>query len=216
MHCFGVLKPYAAVGRVSVADIIGFNGSESISSKPEGGEAGEKIDANSRGVFGKGEGVGKLAAELVVVGGEEEEEEGVVGACGAVSGSSTASFRVAEAAEVEAADLGRLFWGEGREGNEEEEEEAREGKEGDSVEVEVPERKASHHRTRDRIGGQDGGGHFPTETTAWGGHGLSICADLEKIPPSDLRYHGGASREVVDAGKLASLARRLEVADRRL
>ena len=53
------------------------------------------------------------AAELVVVGGEEEEEEGVVGACGAVSGSSTASFRVAAAPEVEAADLGRLFWGEG-------------------------------------------------------------------------------------------------------
>ncbi|GMN48453.1 hypothetical protein TIFTF001_017630 [Ficus carica] len=117
-------------GRVSVADIIGFNGLESISSKPEGGEAGKKIGANSRGVFGKGEGVGKLAAEFVVVGGEEEEEEGVVGACGAVSGSSTASFRVAEAA-----DLGRLFWGEGREGNEEEEEEAREVKEGDSVEV---------------------------------------------------------------------------------
>ncbi|GMN60513.1 hypothetical protein TIFTF001_029611 [Ficus carica] len=50
------------------------------------------------------------AAELVVVGGEEE---GVVGACGAVFGSSTASFRMAEAPVVEAADLGRLFWGEG-------------------------------------------------------------------------------------------------------
>nr|GMN19842.1 hypothetical protein TIFTF001_039910 [Ficus carica] len=64
----------------------------------------------------------ELAAELVVVGGEEEDEAGVVGACGAVSGYSTASFRVAVATEVEAADLGRLFWGEGREGNEEEEE----------------------------------------------------------------------------------------------
>ena len=48
-----------------------------------------------------------------MVGGEEEEEEGMVGACGAVSRSSTASFRVAATAEVEAADLGRLFWGEG-------------------------------------------------------------------------------------------------------
>ena len=46
-----------------------------------------------------------MAAELVVVGGEEEEEEGVVGACGAVSGSSTASFRAAASA-----DLGSLFW----------------------------------------------------------------------------------------------------------
>ncbi|GMN59329.1 hypothetical protein TIFTF001_028426 [Ficus carica] len=53
------------------------------------------------------------AAELVVVGGEEEEEEGVVGACGAVFGSSTASFRMAEAPVVEEADLGRFFWGEG-------------------------------------------------------------------------------------------------------
>ncbi|GMN61571.1 hypothetical protein TIFTF001_030667 [Ficus carica] len=77
-----------------------------------GGEAGEKIGAKSRGVFGKGEGVVEVAAELVVVGGEEEEEEGVVGACGAVSGSSTALFRAATA-EVEAADLGKLFWGEG-------------------------------------------------------------------------------------------------------
>ncbi|GMN70058.1 hypothetical protein TIFTF001_039102, partial [Ficus carica] len=34
-------------------------------------------------------------------------------ACGAVSGSSTASFRVVAAPEVEAVDLGRLFWGEG-------------------------------------------------------------------------------------------------------
>ncbi|GMN44820.1 hypothetical protein TIFTF001_014012 [Ficus carica] len=66
------------------------------------------------GVFGKGEGVVEVAAELVVVGGEEEEEEGVVGACGTVFGSSTTSFRVgAAAAEVEVADLGRLFWGEG-------------------------------------------------------------------------------------------------------
>ncbi|GMN73956.1 hypothetical protein TIFTF001_055386 [Ficus carica] len=48
---------------------------------------------SGKGVFGKGEGVVEVAAELVVVGGEEEEEEGVVGACGAVSGSSTASFR---------------------------------------------------------------------------------------------------------------------------
>ena len=55
----------------------------------------------------------EVAAELVVVGGEEEEEEGVFGACGAVSGSSMVSFRVAAAPEVEAADLGRLFWGEG-------------------------------------------------------------------------------------------------------
>ncbi|GMN55252.1 hypothetical protein TIFTF001_024364 [Ficus carica] len=78
-----------------------------------GGEAGEKIGAKSRGVFGKGEGVVEVAAELVVVGGEEEEEEGVVGACGMVFGSSTVLFRVAAAAEVEAADLGRLFWGEG-------------------------------------------------------------------------------------------------------
>ncbi|GMN30065.1 hypothetical protein TIFTF001_041400 [Ficus carica] len=37
----------------------------------------------------------------------------MVGACGAVSGSSTASFRVAAAPVVEAADLGRLFCGEG-------------------------------------------------------------------------------------------------------
>ena len=70
-----------------------------------GGEAGEKIGAKSRGFFGKGEGVVEVAAELVVVGGEEEEEEGVVGACGAVSGSSTASFRAAASA-----DLGSLFW----------------------------------------------------------------------------------------------------------
>ncbi|GMN51456.1 hypothetical protein TIFTF001_020603 [Ficus carica] len=70
------------------------------------------------------------------------------------------------------------------------------------------------HRTGNRVGGQDGGGEFPTETTAWGGHGRSICADLEKILPSDLRYHGGAAREVVDAGKFASLARRSEVAAR--
>ncbi|GMN55801.1 hypothetical protein TIFTF001_024926 [Ficus carica] len=75
-----------------------------------GGEVGEKIDAKSRGVFDKGEGVMEVAVELVVVGGEEEEEEGVVEAYGAVSGSSTASFR---ATKVEAADLGRLFWGEG-------------------------------------------------------------------------------------------------------
>ncbi|GMN59346.1 hypothetical protein TIFTF001_028433 [Ficus carica] len=70
-----------------------------------GGEAGEKIGTNSRGFFGKGEGVVEVAAELVVVRGEEEEEEGVVGACGAVSGSSTASFRAAASA-----DLGSLFW----------------------------------------------------------------------------------------------------------
>ncbi|GMN35185.1 hypothetical protein TIFTF001_042184 [Ficus carica] len=38
-------------------------------------------------------------------------KEGVVGACRAVFGSSTASFRMAEAPVVEAADLGRLFWG---------------------------------------------------------------------------------------------------------
>ena len=48
----------------------------------------------------------ELAAELVVVGGEEE---GVVEACGADSGSSTASFTVAVAPVVEATDLGRLF-----------------------------------------------------------------------------------------------------------
>ncbi|GMN30922.1 hypothetical protein TIFTF001_050700 [Ficus carica] len=34
-------------------------------------------------------------------------------ACGVVSGSLTASFKVVAAPEVEAADLGRLFWGEG-------------------------------------------------------------------------------------------------------
>ncbi|GMN30279.1 hypothetical protein TIFTF001_041424 [Ficus carica] len=78
-----------------------------------GREAGEKIGAKSRGVFDKGKGVVDVAAELVVVEGEEEEEEGVVGACGAVSRSSTASFRVATAAEVEAVDLGSHFWGEG-------------------------------------------------------------------------------------------------------
>ncbi|GMN56092.1 hypothetical protein TIFTF001_025205 [Ficus carica] len=74
-------------------------------------EAGEKIGAKSRGIFGKGESMVEVAAELVVVGGEEEEEEGVVGACGAFSGSSTALFRLVAPPEVEAADLGRLFWG---------------------------------------------------------------------------------------------------------
>ncbi|GMN36420.1 hypothetical protein TIFTF001_042436 [Ficus carica] len=56
-----------------------------------------------------------VAAELLLVGGEEEEGRRRRGqrACGPVFGSSTASFRVAAAAEVEAADLGRLFWGEG-------------------------------------------------------------------------------------------------------
>ncbi|GMN30278.1 hypothetical protein TIFTF001_041429 [Ficus carica] len=44
---------------------------------PIGGEAGEKIGAKNRVVFGKGEGVVEVV-ELVVVGGEEEEEEGVV------------------------------------------------------------------------------------------------------------------------------------------
>ena len=34
----------------------------------------------------------------------------------------------------------------------------------------------------------------------------TIGADLENNPPSDLRYHGGAAREVADAGKLATLA----------
>ncbi|GMN55581.1 hypothetical protein TIFTF001_024690 [Ficus carica] len=89
-------------------------------------EAGEKIGAKSRDVFGKGEGVVEVAAELVVVGGEKKEE-GVVGACGAVSGSSTASFRAAAAAEVEATDLERLFWGEGTRKNKKWRKEGRKG-----------------------------------------------------------------------------------------
>ncbi|GMN52753.1 hypothetical protein TIFTF001_021902 [Ficus carica] len=34
----------------------------------------------------------------------------------------------------------------------------------------------------------------------------TISADLENNPPSDLCYHGGAAREVADAGKLVTLA----------
>ncbi|GMN72220.1 hypothetical protein TIFTF001_052811 [Ficus carica] len=59
----------------------------------------------------------------------------IEGGCEREAGSSTASFKVAEAPEVEAADLGRLFWKEGTtkkkkkrscEEEEEEEEEAEE------------------------------------------------------------------------------------------
>ena len=68
----------------------------------------------------------EVAAELVVVGGEEEEEEGMVGACDTISRSSTVSFRVTAAAEVEADDLGRLFWGEGTRKNKKRRKEGRE------------------------------------------------------------------------------------------
>ena len=35
----------------------------------------------------------------------------------------------------------------------------------------------------------------------------TIGADLENNPPSDLHYHGDAAGEVIDAGKLATLAK---------
>ncbi|GMN67212.1 hypothetical protein TIFTF001_036274 [Ficus carica] len=81
-----------------------------------------------RGIFGKGEGVVEVAAELVVVGGKEEEEEGVVGACGAVSGSLMASFRVVAEPEVEAADLGILFLWEGTRKMQKKKKQRKEGK----------------------------------------------------------------------------------------